>query len=182
MVEIEDVLDAREAANYLRINEQTVRRLARDSEIPAFKVGGSWRFKRSSLDRWSDLQERRPKAKQRSVLVIDDEEVVRGVLKATLEGKGFQVTAVAGGADVIPLLAERKPDVVFLDLKMPRMDGPTVLKKIRDGWGAVPVIVLTGYPDSDLMHRALEHSPITLLAKPSSPGQILQAVDGILGN
>ena len=44
-----EVLDAHEAARYLRLNPQTIRRLARNSEIPAFKVGGSWRFKKATL-------------------------------------------------------------------------------------------------------------------------------------
>ncbi len=181
MVPTDDVLDAREAATYLRINEQTVRRLARESEIPAFKVGGSWRFKKSSLDRWAGSQEMRPKGRALRVLVVDDEESVRDVVRRSLEREGFEVATAAGGEEVLPMLSEKPPDLVFLDLKLPHMDGPSVLKRIRDEWGGIPVIILTGYPESDLMQRALEHAPITLLAKPSTPSQIILTVNAIIG-
>ena len=178
MAETDDVLDAREAAQYLRINEQTVRRLARDNEIPAFKVGGSWRFKKSSLDRWAISQEMRPKTKGQRILVVDDDEDVRHVVRRALEREGFTVTTAAGGNEVVAMLDENPPNLIFLDLKMPDVDGPTLLKRIRAAWGHVQVIVLTGYPESDLMERALEHGPITLLSKPSTPKQIVQAVQG----
>lgn len=179
MAGTDDVLDAREAASYLRINEQTVRRLARDNEIPAFKVGGSWRFKRSSLDRWAVSQEMRPKTKGLRILVVDDDQGVRNLVSRSLGGEGHSVTAVSGGREVLSMVAEGAPDLVFLDLKVPDVDGPTLLGEIRQAWGAVPVIVLTGYPESDLMERALEHGPITLLAKPSSATQIVQTVQSI---
>ncbi len=179
MAETDDVLDAREAAQYLRINEQTVRRLARDNEIPAFKVGGSWRFKKSSLDRWAVSQEMRPKTRGRRIIVVDDDEQVRHVVRRSLEREGFTVATASGGKEVLSMLDEDPPSLIFLDLKMPDVDGPTLLRKIRVAWGAVQVIVLTGPPESDLLERALEHGPITLLAKPSTPSQIVQAVQGI---
>lgn len=173
-----EILDAREAAAYLKINEQTVRRLARDSEIPAFKVGGSWRFKRSSLDRWAASQESRP-ARHR-MLVIDDEESIRTVIRRTFERQGFEVDDAGGAHEITERLQGPKPDIIILDLKMPDMDGPTALEKVRARWGEVPVIVLTGYPDSGLMERALQFSPITLLSKPSSSELIVRTVRSIL--
>lgn len=169
-----DVLDAREAAQYLKINEQTVRRLARDSEIPAFKVGGSWRFKRSSLDRWASSQELRQI--HRNVLVIDDEEAVRTVLKRALEREEFRVETVGSGEEALTSLRDGVPDVIILDLKMPGMDGPEVLRHIREQRDDVPVIILTAYPESTLMERAMQYGPITLLSKPASPDLVVATV------
>ncbi|HLV00025.1 MAG TPA: response regulator [Acidobacteriota bacterium] len=169
-----DVLDAREAAQYLKINEQTVRRLARDSEIPAFKVGGSWRFKRSSLDRWASSQELRQT--RRNVLVIDDEEAVRTVLKRALEREEFRVETVASGEEALAKLQDGGPDIIILDLKMPGMDGPEVLRHIREQKEDVPVIILTAYPESTLMERAMQYGPITLLSKPASPDLVVATV------
>ena len=70
---------------------------------------------------------------------------------------------------------------MFLDLKLPGIDGPSLLAEIRNGWGNVPVIVITGFPDGELMERALSHGPVTLVSKPATPSQILDAVKGILG-
>ncbi len=181
MADIDDVLDARDAAAYLRINEQTVRRLARDNEIPSFKVGGSWRFKKSSLDAWAGMQEQRSQGTVKRILVIDDDPGIRRVVQRSLERDGLTVDTAAGGDEILPIAEDKRPDLVFLDLKLPGIDGPSLLAEIRNGWGNVPVIVIAGFPDGELMERALSHGPVTLVSKPATPSQILDAVKGILG-
>ena len=181
MADNDDVLDARDAATYLRINEQTVRRLARDNEIPSFKVGGSWRFKKSSLDAWAGMQEQRSSTALKRILVVDDDPGIREVVRRSLERDGVTVDTAGGGDEIMPLTGDKRPDLVFLDLKLPGMDGPSLLAEIRNGWGNVPVIVITGFPDGELMERALTHGPVTLLSKPSTPSQIRDAVQGVLG-
>lgn len=176
----DEILDAREASKYLKINEQTLRRLARNNEIPAFRVGGNWRFKRSSLDRWAESQEL--KRRLPHVLVVDDEDAIRVSLQRLLELEHFQVTTADGGVAALEAIREKVPDVVLLDMKMPDMDGPTVLQEIRKAWGSLPVIILTGYPDSELVRSALQFSPITLLAKPATPEQVVTTVRGLIGN
>ena len=179
MTDTGDVLDARQASKYLKIREQTIRRLARDNEIPAFKVGGVWRFKRSTLDRWAEEQQ--GYRKHKNVLVIDDEEDVRTVVRESLEAADFKVSSASGGAEALKVMTQALPDLVILDLKMRQMDGPSVLKEIRAKWGNVSVVVLTGYPESDLMTRALVYSPLTLLSKPFTPDQLVETVKSILG-
>ena len=179
MADISDVLDARQASQYLRIKEQTIRRLARNSELPAFKVGGVWRFKKSFLDRWAEDQQMY--RRRRKVLVVDDEQDVLDVVREALEGAGFRATTAAGGPEALRLITVETPDLVILDLKMAKMDGPTLLKQIRAKWGNIPVVILTGYPESDLMNRALQFSPLTLLAKPFTPAQIVDTVKSALG-
>lgn len=176
--ESSEVLDAREAARYLRINEQTMRRLARERELPAFKVGGSWRFNKSSLERWAARQEE--KQRGRLVLVIDDEDTVRTVIRRSLEPQGYQVETASGGAEALDALQRHGADLIFLDLKMPKMSGPEVLSKIRENWGAIPVVILTAYPESELVEKMLEFSPITLLAKPAHPEKIVAVTNQIL--
>lgn len=174
----DEMLDAEEAARYLKINVQTLRRLAREQQIPSFKVGGSWRFMRSRLDRWAESQQqkRRP-----TILVIDDEEIVRTFIARVLEGHGFRVTGVAGGQEGLAWMATNSPDLVILDLMMPEMNGVETLKLMRQRWDFIPVIIITGYPDSELMSRALEHSPFALLPKPATPEQLLEAVRWAIG-
>lgn len=179
MFENHDVLDARQAAAYLRLNAQTVRRLARQNLLPAFKVGGSWRFRKSSLDRCAESQHRPPR-KQGHILVVDDEQAVLDFVRHTLEREGFRVSTAAGGAEALELVRQEAPDLVVLDLKMPGMDGPTTLKEIRKAHAALPVIIITGYPDSDLMAEALRYSPVLLLPKPVPPRQLLEAVRLVL--
>ncbi len=174
-----ELLDAREAAVYLKLNEQTVRRLAREKQIPAFKVGGSWRFKRSSLEEWAEEQQTLSEPKR--MLVVDDEEPVRDFLSRVLERHGYQVRCAQEGGEALELMAEEVPDCVLLDLKMPGMDGPETLKRIRESYQALPVVILTGYPEIALVHRALQYTPVTLLSKPVTRDEILQAVKTLTG-
>lgn len=173
-----EVLDVREAAEYLRLNEQTVRRLARDREIPAFKVGGSWRFKRSSLDRWAVSQEQAEPTYK--ILAVDDDDTIRGLLKRILSGAGYAVEVASGGREALEIASIQTPDLILLDLHMPGMTGPQILEEIRKLYGNVPVVILTGYPESSLMEKALRFSPVTLLAKPSTPEKILESVRSLL--
>jgi len=175
-----DVIDSQRAAEYLRINVQTIRRLARDRAIPAFKVGDIWRFRKSSLDRWAEAQHTLPRRKD--LLVVDDEEPVRDMVRRVLEGEGYVVTTAAGGVEALEIMGRGVPDLVVLDLKMQGMDGPTTLKEIRQEWGQIPVIILTGYPDSELMQRALQHPPITLLPKPVTPDVIIGTVKSLVAS
>ncbi len=174
-----DILDARGAAEYLKLNEQTVRRLAREKQIPAFKVGGSWRFKKSVLDRWAESQHLA--GQPRNILVVDDEEPVRDFVRRVLEREGHNVRTAAEGEEALQNMQESEPDCVLLDLRMPGMSGPEVLKNIREDYGQLPVVILTGYPEIALMHRALEYAPITLLAKPVTRDQIVEAVGNLIG-
>lgn len=116
------------------------------------------------------------------VLVVDDDGDVREALRHVLKDDGFDVTTVAGGTEALQRIGHKAPDVVVLDLMMMGLDGPTTLKEIRKNLGSVPVIVHTGYPDGDLMQRALESSPFTLLAKPCSPKRFVETVRRICDN
>lgn len=169
-----DILDAREAAEYLKINEQTVRRLARNGDVPAFKVGGSWRFKKDALDRWADGQQSPALSGSAGhILVVDDEEMMRDFVRGALEKNGYRVTTAADGYEALQALDRATADLVFLDLKMPNLSGPDTLRMIRERHNDVPVVILTGYPDGDMVTEALEYSPITLLSKPCSVNQII---------
>jgi len=180
MADDNDVLDANGAAQYLKINVQTVRRLARDKEIPAFRVGGAWRFRKTWLDRWAEAQHADTQEK-RHVVAVDDEEVVLEFIKRALANEDCVVSAATNGPDALELMDRQAPDLVILDLLMPGMDGPTTLEQIREKHGAVPVIILTAYPDSELMHRAMQHSPIMLLTKPPKLKQFLEAIRTVIG-
>ena len=78
------------------------------------------------------------------LLVIDDEPGIRDLLDVLLSRKGYAVVLADGGRKGLELFRREHPDAVILDLKMPEMDGLTVLKQLREADPALPVIVLTG--------------------------------------
>lgn len=78
------------------------------------------------------------------VLVIDDDQGIRHLLDTLLSRKGYDVVLADGGRKGLELICRERPDVVVLDLKMPEMDGVTVLQQIRRLNSDQPVIILTG--------------------------------------
>jgi PAS domain S-box-containing protein len=110
------------------------------------------------------------------VLIVDDDDGVREMLRLILEDQQFEVTTAEEGSEALRLMQMKTPDVVVLDLKMAGLDGPSTLKEIRMNWGLIPVIVYTGYPNGDLMGQAMEFSPFTLLAKACPPKRFVETV------
>jgi len=166
-----------EVANYLRVTTKTIYRLLDKHAIPATKVGRQWRFDKASIDSWL---RQRPLVKAAKILVIDDDETVCSLFKDTLEGSGHTVTTANESSAGLELLKNQNYDLVFLDLKMPVMDGVELFRQIRLAKPELPVTVITGYPDSDLMMNALTHGPLGVMSKPFRGSDILAAVDNYL--
>ena len=182
MIDDKDIVNARRAAELLGLHEETVRRLARENKIPSFKVGGVWRFNKHSLHQWAESQSVRypPRPNLETVLVVDDEEYIREIVGRIVEEAGYRVMTASGGAEALDMMRREPPDIVLLDLKMPDMDGPTTLKEIREIYRLLPVIVITGYPESELVAEMLSFCPVTLLAKPLEPELVLQTIRTVL--
>ena len=73
------------------------------------------------------------------------------------------------------------PDLVLLDLKMPDMDGPRFLEKLRKTQPDLPVVIVTGYPDSELMKEATHYAPVMLVAKPADAALLERTVRAVAG-
>ncbi len=79
------------------------------------------------------------------VMIVDDEEVIREFVKIYLEGIGYEVTEAADGAALKSFYGGPQPDVVLLDLKLPDVEGLTLLPQLKKHWPEAEVIVLTGH-------------------------------------
>lgn len=166
-----------ELANYLRVTKKTIYRLLEKERIPATKVGHQWRFDKPSIDAW--LQEN-SKKEAVNILVIDDDEEICFLFKDALEEPKFKITTTNNSFEGLKLIENQDYDLVFLDLKMPDMDGAEVFRRIKEVKPDLPVTIITGYPDSDLMTKALTHGPLGVMNKPFSVSDILVAVNNYL--
>jgi len=166
-----------EVADYLHVAERTVYRLLKRGSLPAAKVGRGWRFEKASIDNW--LQQNSVGVRA-SILVVDDEELIRALFEETLEELGHRVVTAKNGFEGLELVKQRDFDLVFLDLKMPGMDGAELFRRIRVIRPSLPVTVITGYPDSDMMARALEQGPFGVMRKPFDSADITMAVASFL--
>jgi excisionase family DNA binding protein len=174
-----DVINARDAAALLGAHVETLRRLARRGEIPAFKVGKDWRFREEALLRWTE--EQRVGNTLGTVLIVDDIPWVCRAISRILETTGCKTWQATSGEEGLKLVAREVPNLILLDLKMPDMNGPEFLERLRANYPTLPVVIITGYPDSDLMDRALRFGPLVVLAKPVKPAQLTSTIQMVLG-
>jgi two-component system alkaline phosphatase synthesis response regulator PhoP len=116
------------------------------------------------------------------IMVVDDDRNIRLALKYRLEKEGCNVLLASDGADALEKVRAEKPDLILLDLTMPRMDGFGFLEEIRGNGrtSAVPVIVLTAYGYESNRAKSLELGAAEFVTKPFSPRQLVSEVWKVL--
>ena len=114
-----------------------------------------------------------------SVLYVDDDRNLCQIVARALEGEGYAVRTCHDGSEALAVIAEHLPDLLLLDLKLPRRDGLQVLTELRASDGEMrnlPVVVLTGAPTPTCAQRVNELKAIDLLTKPVSLERLLDVV------
>jgi two-component system, response regulator, stage 0 sporulation protein F len=106
------------------------------------------------------------------VLVVDDEKNICDLLKVALEQIGCEVETTCEGAVAIVWADERKYDAIFLDIKMPGMNGVEVLKNLRKVQPNAAFVMITGYAGSDLVDESLSSGAFVCLSKPFGISQV----------
>jgi CheY-like chemotaxis protein len=125
-----------------------------------------------------------------TILVIDDDEMVRGTVKAMLESRGYEVAVAVDGEDGIRQLQERPFDLVLCDIFMPNKDGIGTLRELRQGNSDLPVIIMTGgspnagrigdRPEVDYLHVAQLLGATRTIGKPFTIKQLAALVEEAL--
>ncbi len=116
---------------------------------------------------------------RRTVLVVDDEAMVREVVCTYLEREGFSTVEAIDGRQALQLVAEREPDLIVLDVMLPKVDGYTVLSELRKRT-QVPVILLTARADEVDRVLGLELGADDYVVKPFSPRELTARVRSVL--
>ena len=172
------ILTVDEVAKYLRMNRITVYRLAQQGKIPAVKVGRHWRFRSDLIEEWLHQRGLRPRVR---ILVVDDEAPIGELFRRILQEGGYTVMTALRGEEGLQLMRRYYFDLIFLDLKMPEMDGVETFRRIREMDPRVPVVIITGYPDSELMDRAMQYGVFAIMRKPFGATEVLHTVEGFVG-
>ncbi|MEY3586779.1 MAG: hypothetical protein RJB32_75 [Actinomycetota bacterium] len=109
------------------------------------------------------------------VLVVEDEGLIRMDVVATLQEAGYQVIGEgADGEEAIRLATELEPDLIVMDIKMPKLDGISAAEKIAEL--KIPVVLLTAFSQSELVARAAEAGAMAYVTKPFKPTDLLPAI------
>ncbi len=112
-------------------------------------------------------------------LIVDDEPQIRRLLRVTLEANSYSVFDAATGRDGIAQAAQRRPDVVLLDLGLPDLDGVEVIRRVRE-WSRVPIVVLSVRDREEDKIAALDAGADDYVTKPFGAGELLARLRVVL--
>ncbi len=118
-----------------------------------------------------------------NVLFIEDDLIVAQMYKLKLELDGYQVSMAKDGEEGLRLAQESKPDIIFLDIRLPKMDGFAVLEGLRsaDDTRHIPVVILSNYGERELVERGLKLGALEYLIKSqTTPANLSRGVEGWL--
>jgi DNA-binding response OmpR family regulator len=113
------------------------------------------------------------------VLVVDDDPAIRKFIRANLEARGYQVFLAADGEDGINIIEAELPDLVLLDIMMPKVDGLEVCRRVRT-WSDIPIIVLSAREGEMDKVKCLDCGADDYLTKPFSLRELLARVKAVL--
>jgi len=115
------------------------------------------------------------------ILVVDDDRAVIELAKRTIQGKGYEVITAQDGQEALEVMNNRIPDLILLDIQMPKMDGYAfILKKSSDpAFAGIPVIVLTAMDKTEPLFK--RHGVTSYLLKPINTQDLLDKIQAIVG-
>ena len=187
-------MTAEEVISYLQVNLRTVYRLIKAGKIPAIRVGRQWRFKKRDIDAWLETQRANPTApgqdisqmarppRSRRVLVVDDEPSIREMLIRTLSSERYLVDEAPDASTALELLQHSEGyDLLIADLKMPGMDGLSLIRQVRALRADLPIIIITGFSTESSAIEAVNLGVAGYLTKPFHVPQVLAAAAKAVG-
>jgi DNA-binding response OmpR family regulator len=120
---------------------------------------------------------------KKHIMLVDDSRTVAWIVREALEGEGYSVRCVYNGQEALEHLAERKPDLVILDILMPKMNGLEVLSKIKGSseTASVPVIMLSVNGRHDDILKGYNLGADYYITKPFKPSELIHGIQLVLG-
>lgn len=196
----ETFLTTEEVLEYLQVNLRTVYRLIKAGKIPAVRVGRQWRFRKSDIDAWLDSPHSRAATRSAApasdmlvrpergsinsrprILVVDDEASIRDLLAKTLALADYDVDVAPDGRTALERMRVQSYDLLISDLKMPGIDGLSVIREAKRYNAGLPVIIITGYSTESAAIEAVNLGVSGYLTKPFRVPQVLAAAAKALG-
>jgi excisionase family DNA binding protein len=184
-----------EVLRYLQVNLRTVYRLIKAGKLPAVRVGRQWRFRKRDVDNWLDSNRPRtlravpspsktttaaPTSRPR-ILVVDDEAAIRELLAKTLSLAEYDVDVAPEGRTAVERLRGSSYDLLITDLRMPGVDGLSVIKEARRYRPDLPVVIITGFSTEASAIEAINLGVAGYLTKPFRVPKVLAVAAKALG-
>jgi DNA-binding NtrC family response regulator len=119
----------------------------------------------------------KPNSEQRSALVVDDEPGHRMLVRAVLEDAGWRVTDAPSGEAALALLDRAQPHVALVDMKMPGMDGVTLMRELHARIPVLPVVLLTAFGSVGAAVEAMKQGAFDYLTKPADNDELAAVLE-----
>ena len=193
----ESFLTTEEVLEYLQVNLRTVYRLIKAGKIPAVRVGRQWRFRKSDIDAWLAGEQTNtpptpytspsvgtkptPVGDRPKVLVVDDEASIRDLLSKTLALADYEVDVASDGEVALERMRSNGYSLLITNIRMPGMDGLSVISEARRVDAQLPVIVITGFPSESTAIEAANLGVSGYLTKPFKVPKVLEVAARALG-
>ena len=116
------------------------------------------------------------------ILVVDDQFADRETLKTILEDKGYRVATANDGAEAIEMVKSRHYDIIFLDVRLPDMNGVETFEQVKKIDPGATVIMMTGYSEEDLVKKTINSGAYTCLHKPFDMEKVITLVEAVVEN
>ncbi len=179
-----DWLTLGQAAKYLGVAQSTIRKWCDSGRLPAFYTpGGHRRLRRSDLDAFlGDSRAPQPRPSAPLVLIVDDDARLREFVRVNLEMDGYAVREAASAEEGLAALEDEAPDLILLDVQMPKVDGWAMLRRVREkhGVGSIPVIMFSGKVDEAAASAAAERGAQGFIGKPFEPQKLVESAKQVL--
>ncbi len=186
-------LTTEEILQYLHINLRTVYRLVKAGKLPAFRVGRQWRFRRSDIDsflarnvRVASIAPHVPRTTAPGsvhglarVVVVDDDPAVRDILSRALSGS-FHVETAPDGRTALERLRTSPHELLIVDLRLPDLDGLSLIREARRTQQDLQVVVITGFPSESAAIAAINLGVNGYLTKPFGPREVVAVANRAL--
>ena len=176
-----DWLTLGQAARYLGVAQSTIRKWSDSGRVRAFKTPGRHRrYRRDDLDAF--LERSLPDARPGPVvLIVDDDERLREYVRVNLEMEGYRVQEAGSAEEGMEVLDDLRPDLVLLDVMMPKVDGWEMLQRMheRHGVGSIPVVMFSGKVDEGA-GEAAERGAQGFIGKPFDPQELIAQTKQLL--
>ncbi len=174
-----------QAAKYLGVAQSTMRKWSDLGRVSAFYTpGGHRRYRRSDLDQFLDRSGRGGASSSEGpvVLIVDDDDRLREYVRVNLEAEGYVVREAANAEEGLAALDEGSPDLILLDVMMPKVDGWEMLQRVQEkhGVGAIPVIMFSGKVDEQSATEATSRGAQGFIGKPFDPRALIESTKQLL--
>ena len=184
-----DWLTLGQAARYLGVAQSTIRKWSDQGRLPAFYTpGGHRRYRLRDLDAFvAGSAGTAPASRTRPaplVLIVDDDPRIREFVRVNLEMDGFAVREAGSAEEGLAALEAEPPDLILLDVMMPKVDGWEMLQRVRERHGvdSIQVVMFSGQVEEDVADQAEAGGAQAFVGKPFNPQDLVARAKDLLGS